>query len=563
MKKVAFMPGRFSPPHKGHIMAFLWLLREFDELIIGIGSCYEVGRPRHPLLAIFREKMITWSLQQANADLSRVTFTHLQDFRDWDMWWKHINAIPGIERVTHFVTGNETDILEVMRKNDVKPNFKLFNPLKEMPEECLCGFSATDLREAINRGDYEMFKQLAAYGTVALMGNVGGFTGIRSAMRYTAPKIVPGRQAIDLIVTCGLGRRQYVLTGYRSEAKENFPGWLAIPGGAINTYESPMDAAVREMREETGLIVRIVNRYLEPAHVMVDNVISEMRFVGLFGTTDVKWSGTQGGSSQVFHVKLDTEPEKLNKYLKSESDLDEVAFRPVPQVLRTGLAYQQSMMLKQALNLLPGGSMRKRTKIKIGKTDACFIVDMLNDFDEQGLLPVLGVEGEIGFNEQVRLITEFILKLPFGLFIFTGEEHPGDHIEHTMYGKHGLAGSHGAAMIAAIQQAYDALPKERKYWYAKGQDRRLIGYSIAFSIYYGELIEMLRNSGFKRLFFLGRAYTHCVGESAIDAKGQLFEEVLVIRDLCLSLPAPVGNIKRMNNLLKAMEIKQVSYKMLV
>lgn len=351
MITTAFMPGRFAPPHKGQINALFWLLSKFDKLIVGIGSCYEVGRPRHPMLAIFREKMILWSLVNEKIDPARVSFVHLQDYDDWNRWWENILSIAANKQVTHFVTGNQADILDVISEKGIALPFKLVNPEIEMPLRYQFPHHSTDLREAIARGDYQAFEAIAASGTISLMGNVGGFAGVRSALNDTAPKIVPGRQAVDLIITCGYSGLVYVLTGYRKKSKENFPGCLAIPGGAIETHESPMDAAVRELREETGLTVRIVKRYLEPAHVMVDNVISEMRFVGLFGTKDVRWGGTQGGSSQVFHIRLDTDPENLEKYLRSDSDLTEVAFRPIGQVRRAKLAYQQNKMLERALNL--------------------------------------------------------------------------------------------------------------------------------------------------------------------------------------------------------------------
>ena len=56
--ETAYMPGRFSPPTRGHIQTMLWLLERFDRLVLGIGSCYEVGTVRHPLLASIREKMV-------------------------------------------------------------------------------------------------------------------------------------------------------------------------------------------------------------------------------------------------------------------------------------------------------------------------------------------------------------------------------------------------------------------------------------------------------------------------------------------------------------------------
>lgn len=348
-KTVAYAIGRFSPPHKGHILFLKWLLRRFDELIIGIGSCYEVGSSRHPLLAFFREKMLLESLIREGIDPARISFVHLQDFvDDWNGWWRHVTSIPGIERVTHFVTGNEEQIIGEMRRRNIRLPFALVNPENEIPAELSFGYHAKDLRAAIGRNDYILFRQIAASGTVALMGNVGGFAGIREALSDNGTRFVPGRQAVDLIVTC---RAREVLCGYRRPDKVNFPRWLATPGGAIHDYESPLDGATREFQEETGLIVEIVARQLEPAHVLVEGVLSEMRFVGLFGTDDQNLGGAEGGSSQVFHIDLDVDPEVFTSRLKSNSDLEQVAFRPVAEVLAKGLAYQQDEMLRTALRI--------------------------------------------------------------------------------------------------------------------------------------------------------------------------------------------------------------------
>lgn len=41
----------------------------------------------------------------------------------------------------------------------------------------------------------------------------------------------------------------------RSEKLENFPGWLMLPGGKHEVDETPLQAAIRETWEETGIKV--------------------------------------------------------------------------------------------------------------------------------------------------------------------------------------------------------------------------------------------------------------------------------------------------------------------
>jgi hypothetical protein len=191
---VAYTVGRYTPPHKGHINYFRGLLAKHYHLIIGIASCYESGTFRHPLLAFLREKMIHYSLVNAGIDMKRVSFVHLQDFfNDWDGWWRHVTSIPDFNKVTHFVTGNEKEVLSEIRKRGIKTGFEIINPEKDMPLEFQFPYHATDLRKAIVENNYDLFLKIAASGTVALMGHVDGFAGIRRAMDNAGTRFIPGR----------------------------------------------------------------------------------------------------------------------------------------------------------------------------------------------------------------------------------------------------------------------------------------------------------------------------------------------------------------------------------
>ena len=55
----------------------------------------------------------------------------------------------------------------------------------------------------------------------------------------------------DAVVLCGVGEEMKVLVIRRGQ--EPFAGDLALPGGFLDPYEHPLQAALRELEEETGL----------------------------------------------------------------------------------------------------------------------------------------------------------------------------------------------------------------------------------------------------------------------------------------------------------------------
>lgn len=365
---VAFFPGRFEPAHKGHIQTIKKLSNEFDKVLIGIGSCYESGTERHPICAHFREKIILLDVKNQGINKDKIDIVHLQDFPgDDNAWIKHIMTIACKKGVTHFVTGNRRDILDMLERKEIKLPFVFVNP-EEVSE---FNYHAEDMRNAVMKGDYEAFENIASFGTVQLMSSIGGFGSIREAVGNNGIKFIHGRQTVDIIFTISHkiadsnGCKQekvYFLGGRRLQTKKNFHGFLSVPGGGIDDYESPINAVLRELKEETGIEVLLQDNTVEPSHVLIKadnkNIIGEMRYLGLFGSEDEKVNGKDGGSSQGFHIHINEDPEIFKSIIRSDSDLEEVDFYPISKVKEEELAFQQREMLQLALsnfNLLREG----------------------------------------------------------------------------------------------------------------------------------------------------------------------------------------------------------------
>lgn len=89
----AMIIGRWQPPHKGHIEVAKQILREVDELIVGIGSAQESHTLENPFTAGERVLMLTRALAEAGIDLSRVHLIPIPDVNNNAVWVSHVISL--------------------------------------------------------------------------------------------------------------------------------------------------------------------------------------------------------------------------------------------------------------------------------------------------------------------------------------------------------------------------------------------------------------------------------------------------------------------------------------
>ncbi|MEM2192501.1 MAG: nicotinamide-nucleotide adenylyltransferase, partial [Candidatus Hadarchaeales archaeon] len=93
MPRRALVIGRFQPPHKGHIEVMKQILKEVDELVIGIGSAQESHTLENPFTAGERVLMLTRALAEEKADLAKIHIIPIPDVNNNAIWVSHVVSL--------------------------------------------------------------------------------------------------------------------------------------------------------------------------------------------------------------------------------------------------------------------------------------------------------------------------------------------------------------------------------------------------------------------------------------------------------------------------------------
>jgi 8-oxo-dGTP diphosphatase len=152
--------------------------------------------------------------------------------------------------------------------------------------------------------------------------------GYSYILRVIDDKIIEtGMSCVDLVVLVDTGTNYKVLSIKRG--RPPFVGMWANPGGNIDEGEKPIDAAVRELEEETGI-------QIDP---------NQLKYVGAF---DKPWRDPRNKNcvSHAFAVVLDEKPEAIAgddatectwNYVSANGDLD------------VDMAFDHAEIIKQAI----------------------------------------------------------------------------------------------------------------------------------------------------------------------------------------------------------------------
>lgn len=363
-KEVAIVPGRYKLYHYGHEKGHLMLLNELDEIVILIGSCYVHGDERNSTLTVFIIKCIVGALEEAGISQDRYKIKCIKDCSTDEEWFKLILKARDKFGATHFVSGNEEDILSKIDSLGFELNMKFINP--ERLTDIV--YHGTEIRKLVREADFEGIKARVPKTTRQILFSTSTFDEIIAASENRGINFVPGRQTVDMVILLKnkADGKVYVLLGKRNSNKEDFASYFALPGGGIDDdeFETPFDAVLRTVKEETGYEVEILDNSMEPAVIKFSNIpnsgIKTMRFVGLYSSTDKRVAGTKGGSSQCFSIFIEGDIEEYRKYLKEGEDLTDLDFYNIDIALNMVLAYQHTEMIEKALYMFKASPLVKK-----------------------------------------------------------------------------------------------------------------------------------------------------------------------------------------------------------
>lgn len=362
-KKVVATIGRFMPIHNGHKNFLVKLAREYDKVIVMIGSAYEGESIRYCITATEREKMISAIFKAEGIPKNKVVILPMEDKPTFEEWLDDVLEICDRYRVTHFCTGNQEDILDVLDKKGIKLNMDFINP----EADTTFPYHATDIRNMIISGEYDKLENLIPNETKPILFRYT-FKEILAASENRGISFVKGRQTVDLILMVKdiNDGNIYVLLGSRPHNKKDFPGALALPGGSIRKYETAINAAVRNFFVETGIKIYMIDNSLEPAIVRFSNVpntnLEQLHMVGIYGSHDESLNGSRGGSSQCFALLVEDDINKFKKIISPSAGLKNVQFYCLnkidSQYIKINgseyvkLAFQHADMLQKAMWML-------------------------------------------------------------------------------------------------------------------------------------------------------------------------------------------------------------------
>lgn len=249
--------GRFSIFHKGHEAILKHALSIADKVVVVIGSAGSARTVRNPWTAIEREDMIRSSMAD---DQQNIIFLHMKDYTYNDNMWVSVLQ----EKVNSVTKHSENIALIGFASDETSYYLKLFPQFSYIEHGTKYAFHATNIRELYFSKDsdvapYHAMVPDAVISFLKTFRTTEDFITIRQEQEYIekykrswlfAP-FPPIFVTVDNLVLKS-GHLLLIKRGHNPGK-----GLFALPGGFVNPKEKLIEAALRELKEETKIKINI------------------------------------------------------------------------------------------------------------------------------------------------------------------------------------------------------------------------------------------------------------------------------------------------------------------
>jgi bifunctional NMN adenylyltransferase/nudix hydrolase len=290
--------GRFSIFHNAHLEILEHAFKISKKVIVVIGSAGSSRTVKNPWTALERREMILSAISKDNLD--RVTFIDMKDYLYNNNLWVSI-----LQEKLNNATNDSGNVALIGYESDETSDYlKLFPQFQYIEHGTKYDFHATNIRDFYFSHDLS-YKNMVPAGVISFLDNfqkTPEFSSLKQEKNYidkykaswSAAPFPPTFVTVDSLVL----KSGHILIVERDHNPGK--GLLALPGGFINPKEKLQDAALRELKEETGIKVNIpelrkaivdAKVFDDPARSLRGRVLSHTFFIDLGSGTLPKVKG--------------------------------------------------------------------------------------------------------------------------------------------------------------------------------------------------------------------------------------------------------------------------------
>ena len=247
--------GRFQPPHEGHIALIRQALSQFKKVVIVFEGDHASRSLRSPFTS--RERMAMIQSTLSAEERSRLAYTGVRDYFYHPEFW----ASEVTQRVEE-ILGNQLRVIFGQEGNSSYPMRALLPDWDSVGTNRNYPHRSSAVRDAL-------FKQQPVEKIAELPSEVKKWLKkemlrshawralleeYKSVKRYRESWIQAPYPPVLTTTDCLVVHKNHILLIKRKNAPAQ--GLLALPGGFLESRETILQGAIRELKEETGIQVQ-------------------------------------------------------------------------------------------------------------------------------------------------------------------------------------------------------------------------------------------------------------------------------------------------------------------